>query len=69
MSIRWCFTPSRSCRAGFALAISKPLYIIRESAQTISALRSFASCIDFFVFPDAVGPVITIIGKVFVIVA
>ena len=45
---------------GFALPISISLYICIESADTTSPLIFFASSIDKAVFPEAVGPHITI---------
>lgn len=52
--------PFRSSIGGFALPISRPLYICLESTDIISPLSSCAKLTERAVFPDALGPAIAI---------
>lgn len=60
--------PALSSIVGFAVPISRPLYICLESTEIISPFNLFARLIDSFVFPDALGPAIAINFIFFIVV-
>ncbi len=63
-SSRWCGTPPRSTRSGFAVPMSMPRYSCMESALTTSPPRRWASATASAVLPVAVGPTTATTGGI-----